>query len=583
MAPDNKRLALLGYRISSIFNAPDPETPLLRTALHNKAAASQPEKPLLPAPTRRRKPPPDMGEPKSPEINETNETNEINEINETKKTNETNETIREVNEKMNIKHTSLLPQNSQPYSHNAPASPHSLGPPSPYLPNSLELDFERSPQSMPSPVRSLGSLLALGQLGEYGRENLSDIIQTLELEIDNFQFQGTGEGPAERTESETATPQKSEKETPPTETQNLGVGEITRDMADMSWLSRSDANLSVRLSVLANQTQPAPPSPQLGFPYPIDSPVVPSPVASPVSPVASPGYSPSKHNFYFPDDATASQTSLADVPVSRPFVSGASTTVTETSGGRQSDMFALGPPGFHRKSTSLSSLYSTSSNRNVNLATLKMTLDLKPGEGEQSRYVVALRRSMGTAVNDSPPDKWKLPTGILPVDKRASMASSNGRYLRLGVSQGRKKTSGVELKHGHLQPRLLAAEVGDSRPYLGGSGLGASSARDSRASIYSSTSATGNSTANSGVETSGSSSPVRSSSKEDETRSVRTSLAALIPELIPELALVTSSSSGSIDDVRGYYQHPAYTGSDEAETEACEPRLVLVNPDEVEG
>lgn len=631
MAPDKeKRLSLLGHRISSIFNAPDSETPLLRTALHNKAAASQPEKSVLPAPTRRRKPPPDLEGspslekyhgtfPNSPQLHNNQDSSTAN-----------------------------VNQFSSPTSHQRQQSETQPNSPRLFLsvlPLYLELParfqhetslFERQPSPgqspIQSPVRSLGSLLGQELYGESGRENLSDIIQTLELEIDNFQFgDDSNENGIPDRNSEHRNSENRNSEIRNTQNVDRNLGDITRDMADMSWLSRtSEANLSVHLSVrlsvrlsarLANLSLQNPPVMALdepvmsqprslthsfesanaydvyepSVPYPIDSPVVPSPD----SPVPSPGYSPSKSNFYFPDDAAASQTSLADVPVNRPSLSavstnltGVSTTMTETSVGpvsRQSDIFAqLAAPPFHRKSTSLSSIYSSNSNKNVNLSTLKRTLDLKPGEGEQSRYVVALRRSMGTACNDSPPDKWKLPTGILPVDKRASMALSNGRYLRLGVSQGRKKTSGVELKHGHLQPRLLAAEVGESRPYLGGSSLASThgSARDSRASIYSSTSVTAS--GNSAVETSSSSSPVRSSSKEDETRSVKTSLAALIPELIAELVadLVSSSSSGSIDEVRGYYQHPAYTaGSDEEphdpEQYASEPRLVLVNPDEM--
>lgn len=631
MAPDKeKRLSLLGHRLSSIFNAPDLETPLLRTALHNKAAASQPEKSVLPAPTRRRKPPPDFEDasnpgnypgtfPNSPQLHNNQDSPTPNPSQFSSPTS------------LHRQHSATDPNSSELY---LPVLTLYLELPARIQHETSIFEHQPSPSqsSIQSPVRSLGSLLGQELYGENRRENLSDIIQTLELEIDNFQF-GENTEKDRNTQKDQDTQIRENRNTElntennTTDTRNLG--DITRDMADMSWLSRtSEANLSVRLSVrLANHSLQLPVISQPrslsqrslsqrslshsfesanaydvyepSAPYPLDSPVVPSPD----SPVPSPGYSPSKSNFYFPDDAAASQTSLADVPVNRPSLSavstnltGVSTTLTENSGGimsRQSDIFAqLAAPPFHRKSTSLSSIYSSNSNKNVNLATLKRTLDLKPGEGEQSRYVVALRRYMGTAVNDSPPDKWKLPTGILPVDKRASMASSNGRYLRLGVSQGRKKTSGVELKHGHLQPRLLAAEVGDSRPYLGGSSLASThgSARDSRASIYSSTSVTAS--GNSAVETSSSSSPVRSSSKEDEARSVRTSLAALIPELIPELVpelvadLVSSSSSGSIDEVRGYYQHPAYTaGSDEEshdpEQYVYEPRLVLVNPDEM--
>lgn len=119
----------------------------------------------------------------------------------------------------------------------------------------------------------------------------------------------------------------------------------------------------------------------------------------------------------------------------------------------------------HRKSSSISSILSNSSGKNVNLATLKKTLSLRPGEGERSNYVLTIRRNAGTAFNESGPGKWKLPTGIAPVDKRATYTSSNGKYMRFvgNIAQNKlKKASGVELKHGHLAPRLLAAEVDDN-------------------------------------------------------------------------------------------------------------------------
>ncbi|KAL6454605.1 LOW QUALITY PROTEIN: hypothetical protein SBY92_004072 [Candida maltosa Xu316] len=115
----------------------------------------------------------------------------------------------------------------------------------------------------------------------------------------------------------------------------------------------------------------------------------------------------------------------------------------------------------HRISSSVGSIYS--SNSNVNLATLKKSLQLKPGEGERSNYVLSIRRAAGTSYNEQRPSK--LPVGILPVDKAATKENSNGKYMRLAGSQlsaSRKKTSGVELKHGHLKPRLLAAEVGEA-------------------------------------------------------------------------------------------------------------------------
>ncbi|CAX40002.1 conserved hypothetical protein [Candida dubliniensis CD36] len=119
-------------------------------------------------------------------------------------------------------------------------------------------------------------------------------------------------------------------------------------------------------------------------------------------------------------------------------------------------------PSQHRMSSSVGSIYSSNSYRNVNLAALKKTLKLKPGEGERSNYVLAIRRAAGTSYNESTRMKWKLPVGILPVDKSATKENSNGKYMRLAgnsLASSRKKTSGVELKHGHLKPRLLAAEI----------------------------------------------------------------------------------------------------------------------------
>ena len=51
--------------------------------------------------------------------------------------------------------------------------------------------------------------------------------------------------------------------------------------------------------------------------------------------------------------------------------------------------------------------------------------------------------------------------GILPVDKSATKENSNGKYMKLAgnLLAASRKTSGVELKHGHLKPRLLAAEI----------------------------------------------------------------------------------------------------------------------------
>lgn len=264
----------------------------------------------------------------------------------------------------------------------------------------------------------------------------------------------------------------------------------------------------------------------------------------------------------------------------------------------------------HRKSNSQTSIWSSNSYRNVNLAVLKKNLNLKAGEGERSNYVSTIRRNAGTAYNESPPAKWKLPTGILPIDKNASHAS-NGRYMRLagGVSQARNKNiSGVELKHGHLQPRLLAAEVddGDDDATVGLPSKSNASGTDISVS-------TGKSPAN-GIKSSSSSINVGPSSlhqtlgrtesfaKTDDSRSIAGDSISTIPSS-KRTNSVVSSSSGSIVDfggAGGYYQHPGYLynddddestevdsqkfsqrfeNDDEYDDYGSKPRLVLANPD----
>ena len=66
-------------------------------------------------------------------------------------------------------------------------------------------------------------------------------------------------------------------------------------------------------------------------------------------------------------------------------------------------------PSQHRMSSSVGSIYSSNSYRNVNLAALKKTLNLKPGEGERSNYVLAIRKAAGTSYNELTRMKWKLP------------------------------------------------------------------------------------------------------------------------------------------------------------------------------
>lgn len=140
-------------------------------------------------------------------------------------------------------------------------------------------------------------------------------------------------------------------------------------------------------------------------------------------------------------------------------------------------------PRTHARMLSISSVYSAGSTRHVSLATLKMTFNLRPGEGEKSNYVETLRKGAGTSFNEAGPGKWKLPTGIVPVDKRDIMKQATKKFSR-GVNSAAyrtKKSSGVELKHGHLKPRLLAAEVdeGDSTNKFGS--LGRSSTLQNKA------------------------------------------------------------------------------------------------------
>lgn len=270
----------------------------------------------------------------------------------------------------------------------------------------------------------------------------------------------------------------------------------------------------------------------------------------------------------------------------------------------------------HRKSSSVSSIWSANSYRSVNMSKLKKSLDLKPGEGERSNYVMSIRRNAGTAFNESPPGKWKLPIGILPVDNRIGY-TANGRYLRLvGGIQGRnKKTSGVELKHGHLQPRLLAAEVddGDESP-VGLQSLGRSGTDLTIGTNKSSVSGVKSSDSSINVTPSGSLLRNNSYGKTlDDSQSINTGgdSSSTLPssrkaESVSSSSPSRSSSSNSITDfnigIGGYYQHPGYLRNDddgetstEFETDLMgergrnrnndyndydtKPRLVLANPD----
>jgi hypothetical protein len=250
----------------------------------------------------------------------------------------------------------------------------------------------------------------------------------------------------------------------------------------------------------------------------------------------------------------------------------------------------------HRQTNSISSIFSMNSNRPGNLASIKKSLNLKPGEGERSNYVVSIRRSGGTAYNENGPGKWKLPVGIRPVDKSASAMNANGKYMRLAgpFSQNKlKKASGVESKHGHLQPRLLAGEIDDSYTagtkqrigVLGDSKTQLGDIKSSESSITPSTTTTLNRTTTGGsINTNDIGSSVTSSSNASPHKRTDS---------------IESSSSGSLSEGigEGFYQHPGYKYSDrdEEDTEEemhgfvpsqresmeCEerPKLKLANPD----
>lgn len=118
----------------------------------------------------------------------------------------------------------------------------------------------------------------------------------------------------------------------------------------------------------------------------------------------------------------------------------------------------------HTRVSSTSSIISGSS-RHVNLALIKRSFTLRPGEGERSNYVTTIRKSAGTSYNEAGPGKWKLPLGIMPMDSKnmalQSYTQNSARFSRgaSSLNARSKRSSGVELKHGHLQPRLLAAEI----------------------------------------------------------------------------------------------------------------------------
>ncbi|ODQ82237.1 hypothetical protein BABINDRAFT_164048 [Babjeviella inositovora NRRL Y-12698] len=88
------------------------------------------------------------------------------------------------------------------------------------------------------------------------------------------------------------------------------------------------------------------------------------------------------------------------------------------------------------------------------ISSVRQQIVLRPGEGEQSVYVATLRARASSSSVSSTSAKFELPVGIRPHHTRKNINISSRAY-----HPGLKK--GVELKYGHLKPRLLASEVGD--------------------------------------------------------------------------------------------------------------------------
>lgn len=258
----------------------------------------------------------------------------------------------------------------------------------------------------------------------------------------------------------------------------------------------------------------------------------------------------------------------------------------------------------HTRVLSTSSILSHSS-RHVNLATIKRSLSLRPGEGERSHYVTAIRKSAGTSYNETGPGKWKLPLGITPLDSKtlALLTYSQGstRFSRgsSSLASRSKKTSGVELKHGHLQARLLASEVDEVGETNRFGALGRSSTLQNKTAIspvvsVGAVSATKSGTTSNGISRAGS-----------ITRS--STVSARDTETLENGSGIDKSRRGSTtsfvesvdsvgDRVDAYYQHQGYrygetedeynnynediaeNYDDEDEAEE-KPHLVLANPD----
>lgn len=330
-------------------------------------------------------------------------------------------------------------------------------------------------------------------------------------------------------------------------------------------------------------------------PYPVES-VVESPIASTSSLTYTDSYGSSAQSPNF--NRSTSQTTHKSNPL-KPLISTPITNMTNDIRNTPPSSSNMVNPTFrgHHKLGSISSLWSTGSQKNVNLATLKKTLNLHPGEGERSNYVLTLRKNAGTAYNENGPLKWKLPVGIAPIDRRSTYNTNNTKYMRLvgGVSQSKaKKGTGVELKHGHLAPRLLASEVDDrddasvnfgmKKPLITPTTTTTSTATESSLAL---SSGSANTLSRTITDTS-----TASKSPNPQSPSLNSSLddSPTVEALgsFKSRRSSVSSGTGSVAGMNnGYYQHPSYKYDeydeneefDATELEYEEPRLVLANPD----
>lgn len=249
---------------------------------------------------------------------------------------------------------------------------------------------------------------------------------------------------------------------------------------------------------------------------------------------------------------------------------------------------------FHRKLLLMSSIFSTTSNRNITLAQLKRSISFKPGEGQRSSYVQTIRRNAGTAFNDLGPETWRLPIGILPIDR--SQLLLNDKFSRHRNGRG-TKASGVGLKHGHLAPRLLAAEVDEVAGVNKFGSLGRSNTHSQPESNQESPQPQQLLLPPPNV--SRQSSLARTVASNNDAASWRGGFAPLL--ISRQNSVASRASVNSVNDYRltsGYYQHPGYGYDDDDETDVVndlpngtihhevaeedepeKPRLMLVNPD----